>query len=117
MELHSYEGVLERLVRQLEIEKIKFENTCVLLLEGMLPVDRVVALVEDDLEGWKDPEFQDALKRYLRTNAAAAFTKAVATLNVFLQGLVKEIGLHENRQVCQVHYTTPSSSQVVASEN
>jgi hypothetical protein len=51
VELHSYEGVLERLVRQLEIEKIKFENTCVLLLEEMLPVDRVVALVEDDLEG------------------------------------------------------------------
>jgi hypothetical protein len=116
-EIRNYEGVLERLVRQLEMEKTKFENTCEFLLEAVLPADRVAALVGGDLKAWEDSDFQDALAQCLRTNTATAFTKAVAALNMSLRRLVERIGLDENRQVCHVHYTTTPSVRLLASEN
>ncbi|KAF8252528.1 hypothetical protein K440DRAFT_644722 [Wilcoxina mikolae CBS 423.85] len=97
-DLHHYETVLKQLVRQLDIEKLKFENTCAFLLEGILPADQVAALVEGDISRWNDPNFQNELGKCLRVGAATAFTRSVEALNQFLQGLIDEIGFDEYLQ-------------------
>jgi len=96
-EIYKYEGVLKRLVRELEMERSKFENTCAVLLEGMVSAEQLATLVSG--EGWKDPNLQNGLERCLGLNAAKSFTEAVAALNSLLDSLRKGIGLDENSQV------------------
>lgn len=96
-DIYKYEGVLKRLVRELEMEKSKFENTCAVLLEGMVSAEQLATLVSG--KGWEDSNLQNGLDQCLGQNAAKSLTEAVAALNSLLESLRKGIGLDENSQV------------------
>jgi len=94
----KYRGQLSRLVRQLEMEQVKFENTCVSLLEGVVTAEKATALMAGT--GWDDPEFQEILNQHLQPRLANAFADAVVALNSYLQLLSKDIGAVESCMVC-----------------
>ncbi|KAF8248393.1 hypothetical protein K440DRAFT_626275 [Wilcoxina mikolae CBS 423.85] len=96
-EAKNYRGVLKRLIRNLEMEKITFENTCEFFLEGMVSAKEMEDLVIG--VGWDRPEFQIILQGRLRANEAEAFAAAVAALTEYLQELVKDLGLDEDQKL------------------
>ncbi|KAF8534716.1 hypothetical protein BDD12DRAFT_895321 [Trichophaea hybrida] len=71
-DVKDYKKVLRPLVRQLEMEKCKFVNTCEILLEGMVLAEEV--------------------------DTSKAFVDAVGALTSHLQELGNEIGLVEGKQ-------------------
>jgi hypothetical protein len=99
-DVKDYKKVLRPLVRQLEMEKCKFVNTCEILLEGMVLAGKIETLVRGT--GWDKPEVQDILWERLRPTQAKAFVDAVGALTSHLQELRDEIGLVEGKLVCML---------------
>jgi len=97
-DVRNYQGVLKRLVRQLEMEKSKFENICSSLLEGLVTAEDIDEFL-GDAKRWEDDKFQHELLKYLRPNAAKSFTDGVAELQLSLKNLEKDIGLDKKREV------------------
>ncbi|KAF8542788.1 hypothetical protein BDD12DRAFT_333858 [Trichophaea hybrida] len=93
----NYRGVLKRLIRNFEMEKIKFQNTCEFFLGGMVSAKEMEDLVSG--VGWNRPEFQCVLLGRLRENAADAFIAAVEALTESLQELGKDLGFDEDQKV------------------
>jgi hypothetical protein len=95
-DIKHYKRVLQRLVRQLNMEKCKFENICGLLVEGIASTEDEATLLQG--HGWQDPKFQ--VKERLRPAQAMAFDDALETLTCCLQELGHAVGLVEDREVC-----------------
>lgn len=94
----NYQHTLKRIVRQLEMERLKFENTCRYVLEG-------IGLAHDQTEllnglGWGDRAVQEALQMGLPADASRIFMDAVGALLLLLQGLRDALGLENNHEVC-----------------
>ncbi|KAF8243707.1 hypothetical protein K440DRAFT_663936 [Wilcoxina mikolae CBS 423.85] len=90
----NYKGVLSRLVRQLEMEQVKFENTCGIFLEGLVTAEQATILVGGT--GWDDIDFQEVLRQRLQSNVAKAFVDAVVALHLQLRKLSIDIGAMDN---------------------
>jgi hypothetical protein len=56
--------ILRRLVWELEMEQGKFENTCEIFLEGVVPPEDLEALVSG--KGWENQAFQTKLRQKFR---------------------------------------------------
>ncbi|KAF8246825.1 hypothetical protein K440DRAFT_644329 [Wilcoxina mikolae CBS 423.85] len=72
------------------MEKVKFENTCELLLEGMVSAEKMKYLVSG--RDWEEDEFQDLLRQRLRPQDIQTIIGAMEELRTYLQELVDRIG-------------------------
>ncbi|KAA8909949.1 acyl transferase/acyl hydrolase/lysophospholipase [Sphaerosporella brunnea] len=75
-------------VRRLEMERVRFRNTCQRLLEGLVPPEDVDKL----LEGWDDRVFHEALQSRLPAHSRD-FLAAATKLLFQLQSLRDVLGL------------------------
>ncbi|KAA8894846.1 hypothetical protein FN846DRAFT_785833 [Sphaerosporella brunnea] len=89
-----YKGVLSRLVRQLETEQLKFENTCGHLLEGLVTAGEATDLVGGI--GWDNPAFQEILGQRHNPKMVKVFTESVQALHRHLEQLSKDVGVFDN---------------------
>ncbi|KAF8539036.1 hypothetical protein BDD12DRAFT_839770 [Trichophaea hybrida] len=94
--LKDYKKVLRRLVRDVIIEKHKFENTCEILLEGIVSAPDIDTLISG--MGWDNPVFQEKLETRLRPKAAGIFVKTVDALNSGLQELKDQLALDQQHE-------------------
>jgi hypothetical protein len=113
-EARAYTGKLKRLHRKLKMENMKFENTCELLLEGMVSAEEMKRMVSGS--GWEDPGFQEVLKQRLRPQDIQTIVDVMGDLKAYLQELVDAIGidsmkLDENNKVRISSDTRPHTSE------
>jgi hypothetical protein len=93
----KHRRVLKRLVRRLDMENVKFENTCTDILDGMVPANELVRFLKG--EGWKDDWFQVRLRRKFRPKEVDAFTNAVEDLVEYIQEVGQDLGLDADYKV------------------
>ncbi|KAF8244378.1 hypothetical protein K440DRAFT_636134 [Wilcoxina mikolae CBS 423.85] len=86
--------LLRRLVRDLEMERVKFQNTCEYILEDIVPAQVVRTLISG--EGWEDVILQDALLRCFRPAVVTVFIEALYDLLTTPQGLNDDLGFGIN---------------------
>jgi hypothetical protein len=96
--LKDYKRVLRRLVRDVFIEKQKFENACEILLEGIVSTSNMEILISG--MGWDNPDFQGRLQARLRPKAVGIFVETVDALNSSLQDLSDQLELNQDLEVC-----------------
>jgi hypothetical protein len=88
---------LRRLVRDLEMERVKFQNTCEYILEDVVPAQVGQKIASG--EGIENATLQDALLRCFRPSVATVFNEAVFDLCTTLRGLSEDLGLENNHLV------------------
>jgi len=91
--LRRYRRCLGRVVRQLDMERGKFVNTCTNILGDMVTEERLSG------SGWKDPEFQERLKKRLGRRTAKVFRKLMHSMTSTLDDLKDELELDKNNKV------------------
>ncbi|KAI5785805.1 hypothetical protein EDC01DRAFT_189016 [Geopyxis carbonaria] len=90
---HNYDRVLKCFARELKMEKCKFENTCLSLLEDMVSPGEIQNLMDNPGgDCWKQHHTMEALRRRLRPNTVPNYLEAIETLLEILQNMSKTFG-------------------------
>lgn len=100
------EMALKSLIRDIGMEKCKFENTCTFLLEGMVSDSHLILLM--DYPGgplWRDNDLQEKLKSRLRPATAQYYMEAMEALTSTLQSLQVKLGLDKDDKVRQIPHS------------
>lgn len=94
-ELWNPHLALKSLIRELAMEKCKFENTCTSLLEGMV-ADADLTLLMESPGGspWKNPDLQEKLDSRLSPYTLACYMAAMKELESTLRILQDSLGLY-----------------------
>lgn len=99
-ELWQPQLALKSLIRELGMEKCKFENTCASLLEGMV-TDADLTLLMESPGGppWSNPDLQDKLDSRFRPATLACYMDAMKDLASSLRILQDTLALDEDDTV------------------
>lgn len=102
------EMALKSLIRDIGMEKCKFENTCTFLLEGMVTDLHLTRLME--CPGgplWSEHDLQEKLENRLRrATVVLCYMDAMQELTSTLQVLQDNLGIDKDDKV-QLRSTTP----------
>jgi hypothetical protein len=93
----NHRGTAKRLLRRLEMEQFKFEDTCGSFLEGLDNAEKVTNLLKG--VGWDKPEFEAVLEERLQPNEVGIFISAVEAFAEHLQELRIGLGLGNDHKV------------------
>jgi len=91
--LRDYHWVLGRLVRQFNMEKSKFGNTCGEILGELVTRELLIG------KGWDDPNFQKILEARFRPHTAKLFIDLICFLRSNLQELIDKLELDKIQKV------------------
>jgi len=84
--------LLHQFCRDLEIEQVKFENTCYLLLKDAKVTDNTSNNINLGSPQWKDENFQEALSKHLQQPALVAqFVRTAGELRDIVDLLGREV--------------------------
>jgi hypothetical protein len=86
--------LLQNFARDLNTERLLFENTCKTLLEGRVSVDEMTRLLSGN--GWDHSDLQDRLRERVGPQAAEVAKEIYSTL----VRLSRNLGLNANTTVC-----------------
>lgn len=92
-DLAGWRSVLKRLVRELDVECICFEDVCSKLLEGIASSRDATEPMNGN--AWDDPDLQRKLRERLGSEATARFTELMKELHQLLKELRDELGIHD----------------------
>lgn len=94
------ELALKSLIRDLGMEKCKFENTCTFLLEGMVTDSHLTRLMECPGGSlWSDHDLQKKLENRLRRPTVLCYMDAMQDLTSTLQILQDKLGIGKDDKV------------------
>lgn len=99
-ELWRPEMTLKSLIRELGMEKCKFENTCTSLLEGMVTDSDLTLLMESPGGSlWSELNLQEKLECRFSPGTVKCYMDAMKDLASTLQILQENLGLDEDDTV------------------
>jgi hypothetical protein len=97
-EMRHHRHVLDEFIRELDMERIKFVDTCYDLFEDTVTGDELSSLIDDPGgECWKDESFQRKLEVRLRHHCVPHFVQAVRTLKEVLDELNERFCVDEKK--------------------
>jgi hypothetical protein len=100
--LLKYQQAIASFERQLDVEHLKFRNTCELLLGPITEEEDLAELLNSTAgDGWKNPDLAIRLKERLGDSAYIVYEETLRHLAMILLGLQEETGLRQS--VCQIH--------------
>lgn len=107
-ELWHPQLALNSLIRELGMEKCKFDNTCASLLEGMV-TDAHLTLLMENPGGlpWSDPDLQEKLDSRFRPETLACYIDAMKDLASTLRILQDSLGLDGDDTVPPLRVCNP----------
>ncbi|KAF8247101.1 hypothetical protein K440DRAFT_644130 [Wilcoxina mikolae CBS 423.85] len=95
-DLRDHKHILNRLVVDLTVERVCFEEQVCALLEGVVSAETLAELMSG--VGWEKPEFQHQLSKSLGEETAMTFKKLVGALFLSLKELNDNLGLEEGKE-------------------
>lgn len=102
-----YRSEVKSLIRNLNVEQVRFRIICEKLLSGIVPEEELADLLEcPGGPAWYDEHVEKKLKERLR-ESFTVYLATVADMEDLLQALRTKLGLdHENkvRQIFQVYF-------------
>jgi hypothetical protein len=102
-----YRSEIKSLIRNLNVEQVRFRIICEKLLSGIVPEEELADLLEcPGGPAWHDEHVEKKLKERLR-ESFTVYLATVADMEDLLQALRIKLGLdHENkvRQIFQVYF-------------
>jgi hypothetical protein len=95
-----YEGVLGRLIRDLNGLQTVFNNTCIFFLQDMIAPEEVTALLADPGGPlWRAPDFEKSLEERMSAETMKAIMETVQDIGNILQELGKKFRLQKDQEV------------------
>jgi len=96
-EMRHHQHVLDEFSRELDMEKVKFVNTCLNLLEDTVTSDVMSKLMNDPTgDLWKGNDLQEKLCDRLRSHSVPHFVQAMETMKKVIDELNEKFGIDEN---------------------
>lgn len=88
----KYERELHSVVRNLKTERVKLQNVCEKLLDGLVPASRIDKMVENPLsELWQEAEIQKRIRHRL-WRSWGVFEQTVKDMNVAIEETIDKLG-------------------------
>lgn len=89
-----YERELQSVIRNLKTERVKMQNVCEKLLDGIVPASRIDTMVGDPFgELWQEKETQTKLKaRLWRSESWDVFEQTVQAMNTAIEKTLEKLG-------------------------
>lgn len=107
-ELWNPHLALKSLIRELAMEKCKFEITCTSLLEGMVTdADLTILMESPGGSPWKNPDLQEKLDSRLSPYTLACYMAAMKELESTLRILQDSLGLYGDDTVLPLQVCNP----------
>jgi hypothetical protein len=97
----GYRRALGRLVQKLEVENLKFNNTCRNLLQDIVTSEKLQMLM--DGKGWDDPVLRTQLASRLGAHGTEIFKSHMQELNSLFSELRKELNMTDGLKVFCIH--------------
>ena len=96
-EMRHHRHVLDEFSRELDMENVKFVNTCFDLLEDAVTSDELSSLMNDPGgDFWKAKDLQVKLHGRLRSHSIPHFVRAMETLKEIVDELNEKFGINES---------------------
>jgi hypothetical protein len=97
-EMRHHQHVLDEFIRELDMERTKFVDTCYNLFEDTITGDELSSLMDDPSgECWRNEFFQRKLENRLRHHCVPDFVQAVETLKKVLDELNERFCVDEKK--------------------
>ena len=88
----KYERELHSVVRNLKTERVKLQNVCEKLLDGLVPASRIDSMVEDPLgELWQEVETQKRIRHRL-WRSWGVFEQTVKDMKAAIEETMEKLG-------------------------
>lgn len=88
----KYERELHSVVRNLKTERVKLQNVCEKLLDGLVPASRIDSMVEDPLgKLWQEEDTQKKIRHRL-WRSWDVFEQTVHDMNLAIEETMEKLG-------------------------